>query len=146
MPQMTATPPPSPAPRYPVAPVAPRAPLAAPPRAASRWRRAARTLMLLAALGAAGTAGVSLADTDADRARAALRSGEILPLSRILETVSSQYAGDVIDVKLDRDDGIWKYEVKLLLPTSTIAKLEYDARDARLLKAKGHDLDRARKP
>nr|WP_308303022.1 PepSY domain-containing protein [Cupriavidus pauculus] len=103
-------------------------------------------LVLLAVLGAAGGAGVAQADTDADRARAALRSGEILPLARILDTVSRQYAGDVIDVKLDRDDGIWQYEVKLLLPTGTVAKLEYDARDARLLKAKGHDLDRARKP
>ncbi|SDP49590.1 hypothetical protein SAMN04488595_11063 [Ralstonia sp. 25mfcol4.1] len=115
-------------------------------RAATRLRGACRMLILLAVLGAAGSAGVAQADTDADRARAALRSGEILPLARILDTVSRQYAGDVIDVKLDRDDGIWQYEVKLLLPTGTVAKLEYDARDARLLKAKGHDLDRARKP
>lgn len=115
-------------------------------RAATRLRGACRMLILLAVLGAAGSAGLAQADTDADRARAALRSGEILPLARILDTVSRQYAGDVIDVKLDRDDGIWQYEVKLLLPTGTVAKLEYDARDARLLKAKGHDLDRARKP
>jgi len=115
-------------------------------RAATRLRGACRMLILLAVLGAAGSAGLARADTDADRARAALRSGEILPLARILDTVSRQYAGDVIDVKLDRDDGIWQYEVKLLLPTGTVAKLEYDARDARLLKAKGHDLDRARKP
>ncbi|MFJ5383288.1 PepSY domain-containing protein [Cupriavidus sp. CER94] len=101
---------------------------------------------MLAVLAATGGASLALADTDADRARAALRSGEILPLARILDTVSRQYAGDVIDVKLDRDDGIWQYEVKLLLPTGSVAKLEYDARDARLLKAKGHDLDRARKP
>ncbi|WP_235844597.1 PepSY domain-containing protein [Cupriavidus agavae] len=109
-------------------------------------RRLARAALLALLLGAAGLAGLSHADTDADRARAALRSGEILPLSRILDTVSRQYAGDVIDVKLDRDDGIWKYEVKLLLPTSAVAKLEYDARDATLLKARGHDLDQARKP
>lgn len=115
-------------------------------RTAARLRGACRLLVLLAVLGAAGSAGLARADTDADRARAALRSGEILPLARILDTVSRQYAGDVIDVKLDRDDGIWQYEVKLLLPTGTVAKLEYDARDARLLKAKGHDLDRARKP
>jgi len=115
-------------------------------RSGARLRGACRMLILLAVLGAAGSAGVALADTDADRARAALRSGEILPLARILDTVSRQYSGDVIDVKLDRDDGIWQYEVKLLLPTGTVAKLEYDARDARLLKAKGHDLDRARKP
>ncbi|KAI3592977.1 hypothetical protein D9X30_1848 [Cupriavidus sp. U2] len=115
-------------------------------RTAARLRGACRVLTLLAVLAATGGASLALADTDADRARAALRSGEILPLARILDTVSRQYAGDVIDVKLDRDDGIWQYEVKLLLPTGSVAKLEYDARDARLLKAKGHDLDRARKP
>jgi uncharacterized membrane protein YkoI len=85
------------------------------------------------------------ADKDADRARAAVQSGEILPLSRILETVASQYAGDVIGVELDRDDGIWQYEVKLLLPAGSVAKLKYDARTAALIKAKGRDLDQARK-
>lgn len=87
----------------------------------------------------------AIADADADQARAALRSGEILPLARILQTVSNQYEGDVIDVELDRDDGIWKYEIKLLLPTESVAKLEYDARNATLLKAKGRGLDAARR-
>ena len=115
--------------------------------ALTRWLRpAAHILILVAALGPFGADGIAHADTDADRAREALRSGEILPLSHILETVSNQYTGDVIDVKLDRDDGIWTYEVKLLLPNSAVAKLKYDARNARLLKAKGHDLDKARKP
>ncbi|WP_255581722.1 PepSY domain-containing protein [Cupriavidus sp. AU9028] len=85
------------------------------------------------------------ADADADMARAALRSGEILPLTRILQTVASQYEGDVIDVELERDDGIWKYEIKLLLPTESVAKLEYDARNATLLKSKGRGLESARK-
>ncbi|MWL89871.1 PepSY domain-containing protein [Cupriavidus sp. SW-Y-13] len=112
----------------------------------SSLSRLARTGVLVAMLGVAGMAGPAHADPDADRARAALRSGEILPLSRILDTVARQYTGDVIDVKLDRDDGVWTYEVKLLLPTSSVAKLEYDARDGRLIKAKGRDLDSARKP
>ncbi|WP_043420554.1 PepSY domain-containing protein [Cupriavidus basilensis] len=85
------------------------------------------------------------ADKDADRARAAVQSGEILPLTRILEAVSAQYTGDVIGVKLDRDDGVWQYEVKLLLASGSVAKLEYDAKTATLLKAKGRDLDQARK-
>lgn len=85
------------------------------------------------------------ADKDADRARAAVQSGEILPLTRILEAVSAQYTGDVIGVKLDRDDGVWQYEVKLLLASGSVAKLEYDARTATLLKAKGRDLEQARK-
>ncbi|KAF7963433.1 hypothetical protein AWV80_09850 [Cupriavidus sp. UYMU48A] len=85
------------------------------------------------------------ADKDADRARAAVQSGDILPLSRILEAVSQQFAGDVIGVELDRDDGIWQYEVKLLLPGGSVAKLEYDARTGALVKAKGRNLDQARK-
>lgn len=109
-------------------------------------RRAALALILIATLAASGGPGIAHADNDSDRAREALRSGEVLPLSRILETASRQYLGDVIDVKLERDDGVWIYEVKLLLPSSTVAKLKYDARDARLLKAKGHDIDKARKP
>ncbi|WP_454726365.1 MULTISPECIES: PepSY domain-containing protein [Cupriavidus] len=112
----------------------------------SRLSRPLHALPLLAALwllpGAVPTAH---ADKDADRARAAVQSGEILPLTRILETVAAQYAGDVIGVKLDRDDGLWQYEVKLLLPTGAVAKLEYDARTAALLKAKGRDLEQARK-
>ncbi|WP_020205728.1 PepSY domain-containing protein [Cupriavidus sp. WS] len=102
-------------------------------------------LPLLAALSLLCAAAPAHADKDADRARAAVQSGEILPLTRILETVAAQYAGDVIGVKLDRDDGLWQYEVKLLLPTGAVAKLEYDARTAALLKAKGRDLDQARK-
>ncbi len=99
---------------------------------------------------AAGASGAGVGagrarDKDADRARAAVHSGEILPLSRILDTVSSQYAGDVIGVDLDRDDGVWQYEVKLLLPGGSVAKLKYDARTATLLRAKGRRLEDARR-
>ncbi|SCU74748.1 conserved hypothetical protein [Cupriavidus necator] len=66
-------------------------------------------------------------------------------LPRPRAPVSRQYEGDVIGVELDRDDGIWQYEVKLLLPGGSVAKLEYDARTAALLKAKGRGLEDARR-
>ncbi|CAG2134789.1 hypothetical protein LMG31506_01439 [Cupriavidus yeoncheonensis] len=119
-----------------------RAPRPARPRHA---RRPAFVLAAAALALALGIAGPAHADKDADRARAAVQSGEILPLSRILAAVSQQYAGDVIGVELDRDDGIWQYEVKLLLPGGSVAKLEYDARTGALLKAKGRNLEQARK-
>lgn len=127
------------------------------PLPSSRTARSVRTALLPRALPRALlplVAALSLllavpppahADKDADRARAAVQSGEILPLTRILEAVSAQYTGDVIGVKLDRDDGVWQYEVKLLLASGSVAKLEYDAKTATLLKAKGRDLDQARK-
>lgn len=114
----------------------------------ARSRHARRPVFVLAAATVAlvlGIAGPAHADKDADRARAAVQSGEILPLSRILEAASQQYAGDVIGVELDRDDGVWQYEVKLLLPGGSVAKLEYDARTGALLKAKGRNLEQARK-
>ena len=114
----------------------------------ARPRHARRPVFVLAAATLAlalGIAGPAHADKDADRARAAVQSGEILPLSRILEAVSQQYAGDVIGVELDRDDGVWQYEVKLLLPGGSVAKLEYDARTGVLPKAKGRNLEQARK-
>ncbi|CAG9175471.1 PepSY domain-containing protein [Cupriavidus pampae] len=85
------------------------------------------------------------ADTDADRARAALRAGEIVPLARVLDAVNRQYNGDVLDVELDHDDGQWIYEVKLLLPDGGVAKLKYDARTVALIKSKGAKLESARK-
>src|SRR5213080_4728414 len=43
------------------------------------------------------------------------------------------------------DDGRWVYKVKLLAPGGAIVRLEYDARDARLLRAKGRGADAARR-
>ncbi|PWK38910.1 PepSY domain-containing protein [Cupriavidus plantarum] len=107
----------------------------------------AATAVLMAAVFAvlAVNASPAMADTDADRARAALRAGEIVPLARVLDAVNRTYNGDVLDVELDHDDGQWIYEVKLLLPDGGVAKLKYDARTVALIKSKGAKLDSARK-
>ncbi|QYY29973.1 MULTISPECIES: hypothetical protein [Cupriavidus] len=64
-------------------------------RRPARLRHASRPAFALALAGAAlalalGIAAPAHADKDADRARAAVQSGEILPLSRILEAVSQR--------------------------------------------------------
>ena len=83
-------------------------------------------------------------DDDDDRrdhveARALLERGEILPLARILEIVRAQVPGDVIEVELDRDDGVWEYEVKVLTAAGIVRKVELDARDGTVLKVKDDD-------
>jgi len=104
-------------------------------------------LVSVAALaGATAFAGVVHADSDGYGARAALRTGDIVPISRVLDTVTRQYNGDVIEIKLDRDHGRWTYEVEIVLPNCAIAELEYDARDLKPLSAWGHELEKARKP
>ncbi len=93
-------------------------------------------LMLAAVLGAMN----GFADEgDHDRARQALEAGEIMPLSQLLDRVERDYPGRVVEVELDRDDGRWVYEIKMLRDGGRLLKLKVDARDARVLSLKGRD-------
>ena len=73
-------------------------------------------------------------ERDHDRARAALRAGEVLPLAVILERVARQQSGQVLDVELEREHGRWIYELKLLQHDGALVKLEVDAFDGRVLR------------
>lgn len=81
-------------------------------------------------------AAVKADDDDHLEARALLQRGEILPLVRILETVHERVPGDVIEVELERDDGVWEYEVKVLTAAGRVRKVELDARNGTVLKIK----------
>lgn len=67
-------------------------------------------------------------DDDHIAAREALRRGEILPLTRILEIALRAVPGDVIDVELDRHHGEWRYEVKVLTSTGRVREVKLNAR------------------
>lgn len=91
----------------------------------------ARRLLLALALAAA--ASLALADDDHDRARRAMQAGEIMPLHTLLERVAQRHPGQVVEVELEREDGAWIYELKLLRPDGVLLKLELDARDGTVL-------------
>lgn len=78
-------------------------------------------------------------DDDHERARAALRAGEVLPLATLLERLQRSQPGRVLEVELERDGGRWVYEVKLLRADGQLLKLALDARSGELLslRAKG---------
>jgi len=94
-------------------------------------RMRVRNLLLSVLL--AATVGTALADDDHERARAAMRAGEIMPLHALLERVAQRQPGQVVEVELEREDGMWVYEIKLLRPDGILLKLELDARDATVL-------------
>lgn len=73
---------------------------------------------------------------DHDRARAALKAGEVLPLADILTRVARTHPGQVLEVELERDNGVWVYELKLLQSDGLLIKLKVDARDASVLRQK----------
>ena len=48
----------------------------------------------------------------------------------------------VIQIELDREDGRWLYELKLLPPSGRVFELEVDATTAALLRSKGQVQER----
>ena len=87
--------------------------------------------MMLAML----STGVSYAadNHDHERARQALEAGDVLPLRTILDRVEREYPGQVMEVELDRENGEWVYEIKLLRKGGALMKLKIRARDGTIL-------------
>lgn len=70
---------------------------------------------------------------DHERARRALEAGEIVPLRAILDTVERDTPGQIMEIELEREDGRWIYEVKVLRPGGSLVKLEIDGRNGAVL-------------
>ena len=107
-------------------------------------RRSVSRLAVALALALAWAAAV-IADDDHARARAAREAGLIVSLQAILDRVQADFIGSPVEVELEEDEGPWIYKVKLLTPAGAIVKLEYDARDGRLLRVKGRGAEAARR-
>lgn len=90
-------------------------------------------LLPLACLLAASPAA---ADSDHDRARSAREAGRILPLADILDRAARDRPGQVVDVELEREDGVLVYELKVLTEDGRVAKLYYDAANGALLRSR----------
>lgn len=84
----------------------------------------------------------ALADSEQDRARAAVQDGKVLPLKTVLERLEREHPGQVLEVELEQDDGRWIYEIKLLQAGGRLVKLELDAASGAVLQRK----EGARKP
>ena len=76
-------------------------------------------------------------DDDHERARAAVLAGEIRPLTALLAEVERRFVGQVVDTELDREDGRWVYEFKLLPPSGRIYEVELDAATGAIRRTKG---------
>ncbi|MFP5466625.1 MAG: PepSY domain-containing protein [Gammaproteobacteria bacterium] len=81
----------------------------------------------------------AMADNDHDRARAAVQSGQILPLKTVLERLERDHPGQVMEIELDREKDRWVYEVRLLQADGKLVKLELDAATADVLRSRSRD-------
>jgi uncharacterized membrane protein YkoI len=83
---------------------------------------------------------------DHDRARQALEAGEILPLRAILDRVERDTPGQIMEVELDRKDGRWIYEIKVLRTGGSLTKLKVDAADGAVLGSEARGAKGERRP
>lgn len=115
-------------------PMKPFAPSAAASRQGPRSRRVCVSAALALLIGLAMPLACAGGKEDHDRARAAVLAGEVLPAQAVLERLRRSHPGQVLDIELEREDGRWIYEVKLLQADGQLLKLELDGLTAELLK------------
>ncbi len=109
------------------------------------WRGGGLLALLLLVPGAhAGGDRERERDRDHERARAAVQAGQVLPLATLLQQLQRSHPGQVLEVELERDDGRWIYELKLLQGGGQILKLELDAATGQVLKARSRPAPSAR--
>jgi len=91
------------------------------------------TTVLLAALTLGSES--SLAARDHDRARSAVRAGQVVSLGEILPAVRRQFPGRVLDAGLIRrkSDGHWIYRLKILRPNGAVTRVRVDGRTGAVL-------------
>ena len=98
-------------------------------------------LLLAATLTAAGT--IAFADEREhewedddhayDRARRAVDRGEILPMAILLERLKTRIPGEMVGVDLEREDGQWIYEFKIIDTRGRLLEIYVDARTGEVL-------------
>ncbi len=76
---------------------------------------------------------------DHNRARAALGRGEIRPLAEVLDMVTASIPGDVVEVELEREDGAWVYEFKIIATGGRRIEVVVDAATGVLLEHEEDD-------
>lgn len=96
-----------------------------------------RTALIVLCLATLPAVAVHARDGDHDRALRAVQAGEVLPLPQVLERVGRTHPGQVMEVELEREDGRWVYEIRVLQADGRLARLELDARTGELLRVKG---------
>ena len=99
-------------------------------------------LLLCIIIGLGIPSGVILADDDHQKARRLLESGEVLPLTVILEKVQVHHQGKILEVELEQKSGKIIYEIEMLNENGIVYELYVDAKTGEVLRTKVDDEDR----
>jgi hypothetical protein len=114
------------------APAAPLAPTLPPAPVAAEEPAPALVLPAPAAAEPAPSA-MPAQNIDAQRALDGVRKQEFLPLQTISAAVRERFPGEVISAKLDEDDGVMKYELKILTANGRVLEVDVDPRSGKII-------------
>jgi uncharacterized membrane protein YkoI len=76
-------------------------------------------------------------DHDEEQARHALEMGEILPLDRVIAGLGNTVPGEVTAVELEKENGTWIYELKVISPDGRMLRVRVDAKTGQLIDQTG---------
>lgn len=111
-------------------------------------RTSTGALMLLAVLFMAVLLTASAA-APAEPGRKSLREAvgrnEIVSLKSIMDWIEEHYEGQVVEVELENENGVFGYEVDLLTPSGSKIEFQFDARSGELLSISGRDIEQAKR-
>jgi uncharacterized membrane protein YkoI len=93
-------------------------------------------LMVAPALPFAGSSRAQFGEHGRNELRRDVERGEARPLSEILAAVGAKYPGEVVKVEVERHDGRWMYELRVLDGKGRIFEIHVDARTAAIERVK----------
>jgi uncharacterized membrane protein YkoI len=103
------------------------------PTFSTRFAHTTLALLLLSLLIGMAPAQARSRD-DHERAHNAVQAGEVMPLEQVLARIAKDHPGQILKIELEREDGDWLYEVKLLQTDGQLVKLLLNARTAQVLR------------
>ena len=98
------------------------------PRSRSHAIRGALVAAMLVALGTGAAAARDRGDDRREAVRRAVEAGEIQPLADILNTIRGKFAGDITGIEIERADGRWRYEFRVIDGQGRVLEVYVDAR------------------
>ncbi|MGO3698926.1 MULTISPECIES: PepSY domain-containing protein [Halomonas] len=98
------------------------------------------------ALLAAILIGSAVGDQHWETLHSEVRRGEVVSLETILDWLEANYLGDVLEVEVEREQGLVEYEIKLLGPQGQVVEFEFDGHNGQLMKIEGVRINEMRRP
>ncbi|WP_281806657.1 PepSY domain-containing protein [Methylocystis echinoides] len=80
---------------------------------------------------------VSKKAEDHDIALGALARQEVLPLETVLSQVRKTISGEIVGIELERNSGVWVYQIKVIAPGDNMIQAFVDARTAKVIETRG---------